>query len=236
MSKERANLLAHKYKRAIKESTRGRYFRELYEMLQPFIFRIGTRYTRDVHNRIDYESVAHEALLKSLDKYEFGRGNFDTYYGNWIRSMVARESISNPTGLRLPDYLAKKDMQITDEDKSIMVQDSDKDYILTKYKLTDSMYVKLCDYYKEVPKYFSDDDATYEQDLDSFELPEIIDSALSELKPSHKAAICRYFGLLGYDKQSAATIKLKYNVDVNDIIKQLKDNQIIKEILEDYYV
>ena len=234
MSKQRANELAHRYKRA--KGNKKKYFNELYKMLEPYIYRMGIRYSKNTHNRIDYKSIAHEAMLKCLKTYNIDKGNFDTHFGNRIRAEVARESIKFSGGLRLPDNIGKKDVQISEEDKYMMIQGEDAQYIMQKYNMSEAIYDTLCDYYKQSPGNFVDEDVVYKEDLDYYELNEVIDDALSELPPNEKSAVCKYFGLLGEDRMNIPDINSLYKLDVRRVIKDLRDNEVIKSLLEDYYV
>lgn len=231
-----ANLLAHRYKRARKESTKEKYFNKLYKMLEPVIFTQSRKYSQLTHDKIDYWSVANIALLAALNTYDITKGNFDSHYLTRVRSEVSREAIKFSGKFRLPDNVGKKHIQISSDDRDLIASGEDKELIMLKYNLDNNMYDSLSNYYKEIPNHFLHTETEYTEDLDRFELPEIIDSALSELKPTHKVAICRYFGILGYDKMSAGVIKHNYGIEVNEIIKELRNNQFIREMLEDYYV
>jgi len=190
MRKDQLNQLVSKYKEA--GPNKEVYFSQIYKAVQPMITYVKRRFNRNFLALVDYESVASEALLKSISKYKDGNGHFANYFMTWLRSMVTREGINNPVGIKLPEYLAKKDFQISDEARQLMLSRRAKEELMDIYNLTSSQYDNLLHYYTEVPKYLEGDSSDYM--YNDFDIHIDIRSMLDLMPEDYRRATIMMFG------------------------------------------
>jgi len=235
VSRRKANLLASNYALAKSEDRKEMYFKELKNIMIPFVQRMKRRFTHRTLKKIDYMSIADEALFIAASKYKVDVGYFDTYYGIWLRGMATREIINNPEFIKLPEYLAKKDYQISKEEKIDMVNGLNLNEIKKKYRITDNELNNLIHYYKESPKFFSLSENISLNNLNSeTELREDIKRAFKHLPGVYLDVVTDYFGLFGKPKQSKSIVYRKHKLSVNKVIKELSSDEEFKKLLGDY--
>lgn len=230
MRKDQLNQLVSKYKRA--RGNKDRYFSEIYKAVQPMITYVKKRFNKNFLVLVDYDSVASEALLKSISKYKEGSGHFANYFMTWLRSMVTRDGINNPVGIKLPEYLAKKDFQITDEAKTLMLSGRAKEELMDIYGLTSSQYDNLLHFYTEVPRYLEGDFSSYLYSDTDIKLD--IKTMLGTMPDDFKKATIMYFGLEGSKVHSEESITRDTGLNAEQILEYLKDNYDIQQIMREY--
>lgn len=230
MRKEQLNQLVSNYKRATLD--KELHFSQIYKVVQPMVSYVKKRFNRNFLALVDYESVASEALLKSIDKYVEGSGHFANYFMTWLRSMVTREGIKNSAGLRLPDHLAKKDFQISEEAKQLMISGRAKEDLMDIYKLTPSQYESLLHYYTEVPKYLERDTSSYLYDDSDIAID--IRSMLDMMPEDYSRATVMMFGLQGSTVYSDKFIEDSTGLKREELLEYLYNNPSIKQIMGEY--
>lgn len=191
------------------------------------------RFKSSYMKMVDYRSIVYEALLKSIAKYKESNGHFANYFMTWLRSMVIREAINNPISIKLPEYLAKKAMQMSDDAKKLLITGKAKEDLMDIYKLTESQYNNLYHYYTEVPRHFSEAKESYVRDDD---ITIDIEKVYEALPKEYVRPIKMYFGLGSYRQHSPEEIQEETGMNIKDILTFLGNNEDIKEILEDYNV
>tara|TARA_R110000822_G_scaffold67842_1_gene165086 strand:- start:2898 stop:3494 length:597 start_codon:yes stop_codon:yes gene_type:complete len=196
------------------------------------ITHIKRRFNRNFLALVDYQSVASEALLKAVSKYNEENGHFANYFMTWLRSMVTREGINNPTGIRLPEHLAKKDFQFTDDARSLIIAGKAKEELMQIYRLTSSQYDSLMHYYTEVPKYL-ECETTHSQPEDS-DLALDIETMLELLPSDYRRAVSMYYGLDGFNVYQEDVVVGITGRTVADVEEYLRNSEEVKNIMGEY--
>lgn len=235
--KEKMNSLASKYVRLSKPQ-RSRAIEEIKSTLGGFVRQMSLKFRPDDLAKIDYRSIADMSLLKALDKYHTGLGNFDSYYGIWIRADVTRELISKIPNIRLPEYLAKKLYRILRDRKYIISDIDEKDIIMRHYNLTEGNYNNIQRYLEVTNNHHLLYEGVVEDPSESIGAQEDIRSALTVLyAPWEVKAICRTYGICGEPEYSKKELHDIYgSVDYTTLIKKIKKDPKLKNLLEDYNV
>lgn len=229
MRKDQLNQLVSSYKSGSEE-----HFPTIYKAVQPMINYVKKRFNKNFICTIDFESVAGETLIKAISCYKESKGNFSTHFINRLRAEVTREGIKNMSGLRLPEYLAKKDFQISEEAKNLMLSGKAKQEIMEIYNLTESEYHNLLHYYTEVPKYLEYDASTFM--YDDSNIHDDVNYLLDNLPESYRAAIIMYFGLQGSKAYSPKRILSVTGVNIEEVLEYLKTDREVKSIMGEYNV
>ena len=194
-------------------------------------------YVRNKYNKryiafVDVESVAGITLMSALRAYKSGsKKSFASYYMDWLSSDITRDAIKNQPGIRMPERLAKKDFQISPEARALMIAGKAKEELMEIYGLEEELYDKLVHYYTEVPRYLEVSSEDYAVDRDiSIDITKVLDVVPTE----YRKPIIMYFGLLGFSRHTAAQIKSYCKVEMKEVLKYLKDNETLKDILGGY--
>ena len=233
--KKKMNNLATKY-RELTGRERDKLVAEIHKKLGGLVYRLRGRYRKKDLNRIDFESVASIALLKALNKYDIESGNFDSYYGTWVRSEVTREIINHAFNIKLPEYLNKPMNRITREEIYDIDNPSHKELILEKYKLKDRDYEKII-HYRSVTKEIERDCTLYEDDPTLIvERKHDIKDALERVFTEEQYEIvCRIFGFDGRDGMGWVEATAEYGSGTTDaILNIIKNSEKLKQLLEGY--
>ena len=232
MNKEQLNQLASKYGNMV--TGKNKAFVVIHAAVKPMENHIKRKFNSNYIAYIDYDSIAADALLKSLYSYDISKGHFSNHYMRRLSSEVTREAIKNQPGIRLPEELAKKDFQISQDARSLMISGLAKQELMDLYELTESQYIRLVHFYTEVPRFL---DTRLEDLKDTNESKDFsidINNILNHVPVEYRKPIIMYFGLLGSTPHTAAQIKSYYKIDMKKVLKHLQENEKIKELLGGY--
>lgn len=229
MSKEKLNQLVSKYQEVTGD--RSKMFIDILNIVKPMSEYIRRRFNYNYIAYVDFDSVVNEALLKALNKYSNSCGHFANYYMTWLSSTLTREAIKSQPGIRLPEELAKKNFQISNDARELMIQGIGKEEIKDIYNLKESQYNRLVHFFKEVPRFL--DESAEEVEIDK-DICIDVSRVLDQVPLNYRKPIIFYFGLFGKTRQTPAQIKNYYKVDIEEVLDYLKDNEDIKNIMEDY--
>ena len=231
MSKEKLNQLVSSYQELAGD--KSKMFAQIlgHKEVKSMSEYVRRRFNYNYIAYVDFDSIVNEALLKSLNKYSLGCGHFANYYMTWLSSTLTREAIKSQPGIRLPEELAKKNFQISNEARELMIQGTAKEEIKEIYGLNESKYNRLVHFFKEVPRFLEDlnEDVVEDKDI-CIDVTRILD----QVPLNYRKPIIFYFGLFGKTRQTPAQIKNYYKVDIEEVLEYLRNAKEIKEILEDY--
>lgn len=178
-------------------------------------------------------SVVNETLLSALNSYDIKKGSFSSHYLRWLSANLLRSKIKNRSGIKLPEYLAKKDWVIDGRIKDMISRNMGIEYIMDFYGLTKSQYNSLAKYYRSCIEYYNKPMAySFEDSLDdSLD----IDNLINNIDDKYRLPAAHYFGLPGYEKMDKKTVRKKFKVNVDDVLDYLKGNEKLISLLEGYY-
>lgn len=233
--KKRMNTLATKYKK-VEGREKDKLVAEISKKLEGFVYSLMNRYKRVDINKIDATSVASLALLKALNKYDENIGNFDSYYGTWVRSEITREMINHGHNIKLPEYLNKPMTRIVREDLYDIDNPLHKELILVHYKLKSIDYDKIIRYRTITKELSILEDSDVDESTRRVELRHDLEDGLKKVfEDSDYDIVCRLFGFDGRSEEDINYLKSEYGDNrVNAIMHTIHHSNKLKELLEGY--